>query len=374
MTNLSKTISFFLPNFNCGGVQRLVLNLSYSLSQQKNQIDLVLIRSVGSFMSQIPPSVNLVDLKKPRLRQAIQVLGQYLREKNPDALFSFMSYNDPISVLAKSLYHVKTKIILGLHSDLSQQKTPPFLQHPLAHLGLTPDQPKLLMQWFYPWANAVVAPSYGVANNLAQMAKFPLEKIRVIYNPVITPEIFEKQQQMIQHPWFEIDQPPVILGVGRLIPHKDFFTLIRAFAKVKEQISCRLVILGEGEMRRELEKLVQALNLTHDVDLLGFTDNPYAYMKQAKVFVLSSNCEGFGNVLVEAMTCGTPVVSTDCHSGPREILNHGKYGHLVPVGDAGKMAQAIVEVLTGNSKKFDINWLNQFTLDTVTQKYIDLLN
>jgi glycosyltransferase involved in cell wall biosynthesis len=234
----------------------------------------------------------------------------------------------------------------------------------------------LLAQLFYPWADGVVGVSLGVAKDLAHITNLPLEHIQVIYNPAVTPELAEKAKESVAHPWFTSEETPVVLGVGKLELQKDFPTLIHAFAKVRQVRTARLVILGWGPEpdRLKLEALVRELGLEGDVAMPGYVENPYAYMARAAVFVLSSAWEGFGNVLVEALAVATPVVSTNCESGPAEILDHGKYGSLVPVGDSQALAEAILKVLAGKSKPVDLSWLNQFSLETITQQYLDLLN
>ena len=145
--------------------------------------------------------------------------------------------------------------------------------------------------------------------------------------------------------WFADGAPPVLLGAGKFKPQKDLSTLIRAFAMIRASRPARLIILGEGPQRKTLQALCTELGVLEDVAFPGFVDNPFAYMARSKVFVLSSAWEGFGMVLAEAMACGCPVVSTDCPSGPAEILEDGRYGPLVPVSDPEKMSAAIASTL-----------------------------
>ncbi|HET8700836.1 MAG TPA: glycosyltransferase, partial [Nitrococcus sp.] len=202
-----------------------------------------------------------------------------------------------------------------------------------------------LIHRVYPWADAIVAVSEGVAEDLARTAELPRERITTIYNPVVTAELRAQASAPLDHAWFAPGAPPVVLGAGRLLKQKDFPTLIRAFAKVRAQRPARLVILGEGAKRRRLEALVEGLGLGADAALPGYVDNPFAYMARAAVFVLSSAYEGLPGVLIQALACGTPVVATDCPHGPVEILDGGRYGRLVPVGDAAAMAAAIIAML-----------------------------
>jgi glycosyltransferase involved in cell wall biosynthesis len=231
-----------------------------------------------------------------------------------------------------------------------------------------------LVRWFYPWADAIVAISQGVAEDLSSLTGLPLERIQVIYNPVVTPKLLEKATEKIAHPWFAPGEPPIILGVGRLTKQKDFPTLIRAFALVRQRYPARLMILGKGEERLSLETLVQRLGLEEEVFFCGFVQNPYSYMAQASVFVLSSAWEGFGNVLVEAMAVGTPVVSTDCKSGPAEILAKGKYGELVAVGDEKGLARAIARTLKQpqNSERLKAR-SSKFSVEAIADQYLQVL-
>jgi glycosyltransferase involved in cell wall biosynthesis len=226
---------------------------------------------------------------------------------------------------------------------------------------------------FYPWADGIVAVSQGVAQDLSAASGLPADAIQVIYNPVITPLFLEKAQEPLDHPWFAPGQPPVILGVGKLEAQKDFPTLIRAFAQVRDRYPARLMILGWGPDRPQLEALIAELGLAEDAALPGYVENPYAYMARAALFALSSAWEGLPTVLIEAMAAGVPVVSTDCESGPQEILNRGQYGTLTPVGDSRALAEAMLAVLKGQRKPAAADWLNQFTLGAVTQRYLDVL-
>jgi glycosyltransferase involved in cell wall biosynthesis len=230
-----------------------------------------------------------------------------------------------------------------------------------------------LIRFFYPWADGIVAVSKGASDDLAQMAGLDRKRIRTIYNPVVLPELLGKTQTALEHPWFEANQPPVILGVGRLHPQKDFATLIQAFAQVRQRRQARLLILGEGPERPKLEALVKKLGVEQDASLPGFVTNPYPYMAHAALFVLSSVEEGLGNVLIEALYCGTSLISTDCPSGPREILKDGQYGQLVPVGDVTALARAIETALVNKTPPPPQESWRPFELETVVTQYINVL-
>jgi glycosyltransferase involved in cell wall biosynthesis len=202
-----------------------------------------------------------------------------------------------------------------------------------------------LARWFYPWADAVVTVSNAAGEDLVQITEISPEKVQTIYNPVVTDDLKEKAAEPVEHPWFQPEAPPVILGAGRLERQKDFETLIRAFRHVRTDRPARLIILGRGSLKEQLQGLAQSLGVGDDVLLPGFVNNPFTYMARSSVFVLSSRFEGLPGVLIQAMATGCPVVSTDCPSGPREILIDGELGPLVPVGDVEGLARGILETL-----------------------------
>jgi len=358
-------VAIFLRGLYGGGAEKVMLNLAYGFVERGLNVDLVLARAVGPYLEQVSPKVRVVDLKAQSAASSLPKLTHYLRQVRPTTMLVALHYPCEIAVLAKRLAGVSTRVIVSEHNTLSQEA----VGIPQMSVRLTP----LAARLFYPWADGIVAVSQGVADDLGQITRLSSNRIQVIYNPIVLPELFTLAQEPVEHPWFKPSEPPVILGVGRLHPQKDFPTLIRAFAEVRKVQQARLMILGDGPERQALTTLVSELGLTEDVAFPGFVQNPYAYMAKAAVFVLSSAWEGLGNVLVEAMAIGTPVVSTNCESGPGEILADGKYGALVPVGDSAAIAQAIVSILAGNTQKLDPGWLDQFTLEVCAQKYLALL-
>ena len=329
-------LTIFLSDLIGGGAERVMLNLASGFAEQGYLVDLVLARKEGLLLTQIPAQVKLVNLNAPSLLRSLPALISYLKQERPLVLLSALEDTNIVALVAKQLARVSSSVIVTVHNNLSQES----LHASNWKRKFVP----YLVPWLYPWANAVVAVSQGVADDLVKLG-LRSNNLKVIYNPIITPEYNRKLQQPLKHPWFRQGQPPVILGVGRLNQQKDFSTLIKAFAEIRRQQAARLMILGEGEERTSLEALIQKLGIAEDVALPGFVDNPYIYMAKAAVLVLSSAWEGFGNVLVEAMAVGTPVISTNCESGPTEILAKGKYGKLVSVGEQAEMAKAIVQSL-----------------------------
>ncbi len=365
MPKSSPDITIFLRCLYGGGAERVMLNLARYFLAQELTVDMVVAFTAGSLKEQLPPGIRLINLNVQSKLAILPKLVKYLQQERPISMLAALHYPCEIALLAKRIAGVSTRVVVSEHNHLSQeaQRTPQF------SVKLTPLAARLL----YPWADGIIAVSQGVVEDLANITQIPKERIDLIYNPVITPELFIKAKAPVNHPWFQTGKPPVILAVGRLHPQKDYSTLIRAFAQLRQIHRSRLVILGEGTELLNLNILITELGLQEDVALLGFVDNPYAYMDKAAVVVLSSAWEGFGNVIVEALAVGTPVVSTNCESGPAEILANGKYGDLTPVGDSVAMAKAILNVLSGNTKKVDSNWLQQFTLKTCAAKYLNVL-
>lgn len=339
-----RRVSLFAPNLEGGGAQLAVLNLALGFAARGMKVSLVLTKAEGAYLARVPPQVKIVNLESraPEVLSKTLALRRYLRRERPDFLISSLDIFGA-ATWAQVLAGVPTRVVLMVQNNISE-----LLRDTSGRAG-----GKLRMQtvrWFYPWADAVVAVSQGVAEDLADIADMPLADIEVIYNPVVMKDFQEKARERVDHPWFTPGGPPVILGAGRLVKQKDFATLVRAFAAVRRRREARLMILGATDYREptikpELARLIGEFGLQNDAALIGFVDNPYSYMAAARVFVLSSIHEGFGNVVAEALAAGTPVVSTDCESGPAEILGHGEYGQLAPVGDAEALGAAILETL-----------------------------
>jgi glycosyltransferase involved in cell wall biosynthesis len=370
MTKKLAHVAFFFHRITGGGAERVLMYVARGFAEQGLKVDMVLNDIESSHLHHLPPEVRIVDLKTPRSSTDITLLSvsslvRYLKQEKPQAMISTLHYNVEMMLLAKFISGVPVQTVVTEQNHLSQSTRNSIRRKK----RLIPLAAKLS----YPWLNKITAASKGVAKNLSHVTGVPLEQIEVIYNPAITPELLDKAKEPVNHPWFQPEEPPVILGVGRLEPQKDFPTLIRAFAQIRQVQTARLVILGEGPDKPQLQSLIEELGLQSDVTLAGYTSNPFAYMAKASVFVLSSAWEGFGIVIAEALAVGTPVVSTNCPSGPAEILDNGKYGFLTPVGDAKSLAEATLKVLSGEAKPVDASWLEQFTLKAVSQKYLDLI-
>ena len=358
-------IAFFLPSVRGGGAQRVVVNLVQGITERGLPVDLVLAAADGVFLSQLPAAARVVDLRAGRLVRSLGPLIRYLRRERPRYLISSMSHANLIALWAAKLAGRGTPVMVTVHNTMSQST---------GHAGnlgrlLEP----VLLRAFYPWAASIVAVSGGSADDLARTSGLPRGRVKVVYNPVITPSMMALARQAPDHPWLAPGQPQVVLGVGRLTKQKDFPTLVRAFAAVRQRLPARLIILGEGEERTALEALTRELGVADDVALPGFRDDAMAYMARAALFVLSSAWEGLPTVLIEALAAGTQVISTDCPSGPREILQDGRLGALVPVGDAAALSGAMLEALRRPAGTPPADALAPFTRDAAVDRYLQLI-
>lgn len=328
-------IAIFMPSLAGGGAERVMLNLANYWANRGCKVDMVLVRAHGVYLEQLSPKVRVIDLNASRTLSSLFGLVSYLRHNRPHAMLSAMEHANLVAIWARIIAGVKTRLVISVHCALANYAQPGVRRlHKLL---------PLLAVKFYRYADTRIAVSKGVAQEFSQLTNLDPAAYAVIYNPIaISEDALVQSGERIPHPWLGSSDTPVILAAGRLSTEKDYATLLRAFSLlIKGGQKARLMILGEGEKRAELEYLTKYLGIETDVSFLGYVANPHAYMASATLFVLSSINEGFGNVLVEAMACGTPVISTDCPHGPSEILQGGKYGALVPVGNATALAEAM---------------------------------
>jgi glycosyltransferase involved in cell wall biosynthesis len=332
-----RRVAFAFSSLRGGGIQRVMLTLAAGFLARGFKVDLLIVDPRGELESAVPSDARIVDLRARRSLHALPALARYLRRERPAAALASQTPLNLLTLLARRLAGVPTRLVLSEHIDLDA-----VLQHAATWKErLFP----VGARWFYPKADALVVVSRGAAARFAQATGLSPSLATVIYNPVVTPALFEQAAVPLDHPWLAGGGPPVIVSAGRLTRQKDHDTLLRAFALVRQRRRARLLLLGEGEERANLEALGDQLGIRSDVQLPGFVANPFAYMARARLFVLSSRWEGFGNVLVEAMACGVPVVSTDCPSGPAEILQDGVFGRLAAVGDSRSLADAMLQTL-----------------------------
>jgi glycosyltransferase involved in cell wall biosynthesis len=367
-TSAERRLAILVAFSGAGGVEAGILNLLPAFLEAGVAVDLLGIfkRGVPAALQPGHPNLRIVDLGVRHTHLILPALVRYLHAQPPAALLVAKDRAIRMAILARALSGAKTRLVGQLNTHLS------------AALAGKPAVQRwwrtFPMGWFYPHADLVVAVSEGVAEDTHLLTGLPPERIPVIRNPVIGPELYDKARRPVDHPWFRTSDVPVILAAGRLTRQKDFGTLIRAFALLRRRRSCRLVILGGGPEREDLERQTEELGLTEDVALPGHVDNPFAYMARAALFVLSSRWEGSGNVLTEAMALGVPVVSTDCPSGPAEMLDGGRFGPLVPVGDAEALAEAMERTLDHPPEPAALrDAVSEYTIARSAARYLEVL-
>lgn len=363
-------IAFFLPSMRGGGAERVMATLASEFAGRGYDVDIVLAKAEGPYLEEISSRIRIVDLKKKRVAYTLWPLIKYMRNEKPTAIFSTLDNANVIAVIAKILSATSVRVIVRQANNIF------FIQKKISSDFKIKDWVlRILVKITYPLADCIVAVSHGVARDLINTLKIDGRNINVIYNPVLLENIFIKAAEIVDHPWFGEGNDPIILGIGSLSKQKDFSTLINAVSIVKKNIPVKLIILGEGEERPALERLVEKNNMCDIVSMPGFVKNPFPYIKQARLFVLSSIFEGLPNVLIQALVLGVRVISTDCHSGPREILECGRLGRLVSVRDVKMLANEILDDLKNNNKinVDNAEILARFDSGIIADQYLKLL-
>ncbi len=330
-------------------------------------VDFLFVTADGPYLEQLHDDVNVIDLDCGRIAQSVPGLVRYLRQNRPTALLSALDPPNLCATVATKLAMAGNRIVVTEHCDFSSAVE---AAENRGRAAIVPT----LVRWVYPRADAVIAVSHGVADDLAESTGLARDLVDVVGNPVITAEVVAKAAQPPTHPWFSDGGAPVVVAVGRLAYQKNFELLIAAMERVLEQRDARLVIFGEGPDRDTLMAQAEAIGIADRVDFAGFVDNPYSHMRAASAFVLSSRFEGLPTVLIEALYCGVPIVSTDCPSGPDEILVGGRYGTLVPVDDQEALAAGIIDALSNEqaSSVAAESW-EPFQEAEVVEQYLDIL-
>lgn len=374
-------IAFLLDSFQGGGAEKVSLVLAEEFVRRAYDVTVVSNKMAGSLTGDLtdhlhvvtPPKTSvfvgrllvlrifptsfvqalkpvLLAKRPPKAVCYIGGLAKWLKKESPDVLIAGTPFLNLEAIWSTKLANSATKVIIVEHTYLSE--------YLLSCRGWRWNRLAPLLARIYPNAHGAVAVSNGVAEDMSRLTGVKRNSITTIYNPVVTQDHEQRILEHVDHPWFQNGEPPVIISVGRLSDEKDYATLLRAFSIVRAARAARLVVLGEApdkkqtvERIKSLSSLAGELGIREDVDFPGFVPNPLKYMKKAAVFALTSRFEGLGNVLIEALACGCPVVSTDCPSGPAEILDNGKYGKLVPVGDVDAIAKAILATLENPGDK-----------------------
>ena len=356
-------IAILLATSGHSGVDRIMQHLIPEIASRGYRVDLLQVREHGPYLNTLPPNVRRIDLGHHHTYNCLPALVRYLRRQRPVLLLSDKDRVNRTALLARWLSATGTPLIFRLGTTVSIN---------LASRGVFERwQQRTSIGRLYRFSQRVLVPSQGVADDLSRYTGLSPEKIRVVPSPGIPDNLFNRVQPLPDHPWFRKRGMPVILSAGELGARKDFATLLRAFAMLRARRPCRLVLIGRGKQREQLLKLADTLGISEDVDLPGFVENPYPYMAHADLFAFTSLWEGLGLVLVEALALGTPVVSTDCPSGPSEILQQGRFGQLVPVGDAKALASAMEAALEDSRPRdFFQQAAQPYTVSAATDAYL----
>jgi glycosyltransferase involved in cell wall biosynthesis len=365
---IERRVAIYMHTLYNGGVERVMFDLMRGFLDRGVRVELVLDLLVYSpFEKILPEGVELVKLGAGSPLERIAKLRDYLQRARPDAVLSATHFANETACIARALARVKTRLILSEHTTLSSD---------IANASRFSVR-SMVIRWttrrIYPMADAIVAVSNGVADDMCRVSGLARDKVLTIYNPIDAGRLFASAAAPLEDPWFAAGAPPVILAIGRLETQKNFPNLLRAFAQVRAGRPARLLILGEGSERARLTSLVASLGWSEDVAMPGFVANPAAYMARSAVFAMSSNWEGMPVAQMEALTLGTPVVSTDCPSGPAEILAGGAYGEMVPMDDSEALAGAIERVFEGARKVIPPEALARFDADAITERYLELM-
>ena len=352
-------ISLLLPDLRGGGAERVAVNIANALVNRHHDVDFVLMDATGELLSELSPQVRVVNLSSPRVRQCLLPLVRYLREAQPSAVLASMWPLTVIAVLARLVARVKCRVVVAEHTTWSRSE---LLRRPTVGW-----QVRTSMHFVFPHADGIVCVSDGAAEDLAEFARLDRKSITRIYNPIVGRDNSCSGGVLSPEEWW-VGSHRRILAVGTLKTVKDYATLLNAISRLRSRVDARLLILGEGECRAALNEQIRELGLQGSVFMPGFVRDPSPYYHHADLHVLSSVAEGFGNVVAEALAAGTAVVSTDCPSGPREILADGKFGRLVPVGDVAALAQAMQAALEAPA---DVAALKARAQDFSIEKAVD---
>lgn len=360
---------FYTRSLHNGGVDRVVFNLAEEFRDRGMAVAILVdVDNVHSpFRALLPAGVRYEVLGAQGPVARLVKLRRFLRRERPTSVMcTSFGFPNIYAVVARRLSRIPFRLMLTEHCFPSVDVAEP---GPLSARYWF----FRIARFFYPHADAIVAVSQGTAGDLAQVIGIDPGSVRTIYNPIVNDALHRQSHVPVAHPWFSRSAIPVVIAVGRLEPQKDFSLLIRAFARVHAQMPCRLLILGDGSERGMLTDLITELGLTDSVEMPGFAANPHAYVAKAALLVLSSRFESLANVVIEAMALGTPVVATDCPSGPAEALDGGRYGTLVPVGDVDRLADAMGAILRQRPPRVPAAWLEQFSTASSADRYLELL-
>ncbi len=357
---------FIIPSLDFGGAERICATYVNALSRMGHPCRVLLSENTIRFP--LDPSVSTVVINSSTEKKGIgkllflvryyRKLAKAIRSFSPDVLVSSLRVANVQTLIAAKLIPAPKRPLCIIRQE-----------------GMFREPPDFLTRRLYPAADMILAVSEGLRDYLIKQLRLPPGKVVTAHNPFDLKEVESLAEKEVDHPWFA-SEIPIIINVSRLVEQKNHRLLIRAFQQVTRKMPARLVLVGQGPLKTELEDLIARMGLSDSVCFLGFESNPYRYISRSQVFVLSSQSEGFGNVLVEAMCCGTPVISTDCEFGPKEIIEDGHSGYLVAPGNETALAERILQVLKSdntamldNAKKA----VQRYDLPNVMKQFLSLL-
>jgi glycosyltransferase involved in cell wall biosynthesis len=359
-------VSIFLPDLPQGGTEKVMLRLAKGFVARGIAVDMILGTASGALLKAVPPGIRVVDLGAGRVLAATPGLSRYLTRERVDILLTGKDHASVVGWWARKLSTSSTRVIATVH-------TPPTANIE-GYAGLTGRLLPHAVRFTLPRCDAVVAVSEAVAADLRRGLP-SLRRLTVIENPVLGPDIFEAAASPSQPEWLdESGRLPVVLFVGRLAPVKNLPMLIEGFARLQEQCAARLVVVGDGPERIRLETMVRSLGLNDRVHFTGFVATPYPLIARASVLALTSDYEGLPTVLIEALALGTPVVATDCPGGTRALLQDGRLGALVPVGDRSALTAALLQAIERPPHLDVCDALTRFQSDHAVESYIALMH
>ncbi len=352
-------VTFFVPSMAGGGAERVICNISNALASKGVDVALLLMKKEGPFLSQLNPKIPVEEVGSFSTRKALSAVIRYLKV-NPDRIFFSALDNANIVTSLAGALNRKARTCVSIHNTLSQvyrADSPSYLKRRAS-----------LMRLLYPRVTGRLCVSAGVADDAADFLRVARSRFKVVYNPCISPELFQKSTELLNDETFSSLPAPKLVAIGRLHEQKDYPTLLKAVQRLKAAGPVSLTILGEGPLLEKLVAEAKELGVKDAVYFAGFQANPYPYLRASNALVLSSRYEGFGVVLAEAIALGIPVASTDCPHGPAEILNNGEFGYLAPVGDADGLADSISRTLSAPRTVPQEAW-QRFTLDYIADEY-----
>jgi glycosyltransferase involved in cell wall biosynthesis len=358
-------ISFMIGSFAGGGAERVMITLANDLTNHGHSIDLVVVNNAGPLSNLVSKKVNVVDLKVSSVIFAIFPLIRYMKKTNSKALVSALEHVNLLNLMSNMLAGGQMTSIITIHSIIDRKEDSNIIKNSVV---------KILLRFLIKRAHGIVAVSKGAASHFSNFMNISESDIKIINNPVNLEKVLKLSNVKIKNLWLDDPSIEVIVSVGRLVKHKDYTTLILALRELRKKRNTRLIICGEGPQRQDLQGLIFRLNMCESVMVLGFVDNPYPLMKMSDLFVLSSNSESFGLVLVEALSLNCKIISTDCCCGPGEILEWGKWGKLIKVGDYEELAKCMYSELEKDGFTDVKERASDYNMNKVVLKYLEYIN